>query len=243
MGILNEQAKNQGSILDTRLEEIFNGTTEEGQKQDGITVTKGDITLKVGQSVTGYTGNSVGDGSWYVLGAGVGEEAGKLLITTNRNLETITLGSQEGYVNGVNTLNTNGEKYSDGNMAYKARSINLEDINRVTKYDPDIAQYDVGDTRKWKNEVTYTLTGGKIYYQGTKYPTTNTASSYTGFIYWDGTNWTSLSSSKPSVKFTHNFYYYDPQTLTTSLGLGANIKDHADSTEVIAKKYKNLLNL
>lgn len=30
MGILNEQAKNQGSILDTRLEEIFNGTTEEG---------------------------------------------------------------------------------------------------------------------------------------------------------------------------------------------------------------------
>lgn len=30
-------------------------------------------------------------------------------------------------------INTNGEKYSDGNMAYKARSINLEDINRVTK--------------------------------------------------------------------------------------------------------------
>lgn len=30
MGILNEQVENQGSILDTRLEEIFNGTTEEG---------------------------------------------------------------------------------------------------------------------------------------------------------------------------------------------------------------------
>lgn len=43
MGILNEQAKNQGSILDTRLEEIFNGTTEEGWETRGITVTKKEI--------------------------------------------------------------------------------------------------------------------------------------------------------------------------------------------------------
>ena len=190
--------------------------TTDGWTQDKTNVTNGTVTLEVGQAVKGYTANGVEDGKWFVLGA----KDGKLVITTNSNQGTVELSGQDGYVNGVSKLNTEGAKFKDTNMAESARSINVEDINRVTGYDPDVANYNSGNNvNQWKNEVTYTLNAdGKIHYQGTKYPTTDTTSSYTRFTYWNGSNWIPLENEtgKNSVTLTHNYYYYHPQTLSTT---------------------------
>ena len=105
-------------------------------------------------------------------------------------------------------------------MAESARSMDVEDINRVTGYNPDVANYNSGNNvNQWKNEVTYTLSSdGKIHYQGTKYPTTDATSIYTSFTYWNGTDWIPLENAtgKNSVTLTHDYYYYYPQTLSTT---------------------------
>ena len=192
-----------------------NGINPETAKwtQDKTSVTNGTVTLEVGRVVTGYVVNGIGDGSWCVLGA----KDGKLLITTNRNQGTVTLEGQEGYANGVSKLNTEGAKFNDGNMAELVRSIDVEDINRVTGYDPDEVKYNSGNNvGQWKNEVTYTFNSdGKIHYQGTKYPKIDTTSEYTSFTYWNGSKWLPLASGE-SKKIIHNYYYYYPQTLSTT---------------------------
>ncbi len=183
--------------------------------QDKTLVTNGIVTLEVGQLVSGYIGNKIGDENWCVLGA----QDGKLLITTNSNQGIITLTGQEGYTNGLNTLNDAAKAYRDDNMAETARSINVEDINRVTGYDPDTVRYNEGTSYpyQWKNEVNYTLSESdlKIHCQGTKYPTSDTSSKYTSFTYWNGNSWETLDAGE-SVKLTHTHYYYYPQTLSTT---------------------------
>ncbi len=217
--IRNEQG--DFANLQNYINEAINGIgtkpTTDGWTQDKTNVTNGTVTLEVGQAVKGYTANGVGDGKWFVLGA----KDGKLLITTNSNQGTVELSGQDGYVNGVSKLNTEGAKFKDTNMAESARSMDVEDINRVTGYNPDVAKYNEGtnNVSQWDNKVTYTLSSdGKIHYQGTKYPTTDTTSSYTRFTYWNGSNWIPLENEtgKNSVTLTHNYYDYYPQTLSTT---------------------------
>jgi Na+-transporting methylmalonyl-CoA/oxaloacetate decarboxylase gamma subunit len=216
--IRNEQEtfENLQDYMNEAINGIQTKPTNGGWTQDKTTVANGRVTLEVGQAVTGYTANGVGNGNWCVLGA----ENGKLLITTNSNQGTIELYGQGSYVNGVTKLNTESAKFKDtNNMAELARSMNVEDINRVTGYDPEGAKYNEGTNNVWYNKVTYTLNlDGKIHYQGTKYPTTDTTSSYTSFTYWNDTSWIPLESEKGknSVTLTHNYYYYYPQTLSTT---------------------------
>lgn len=214
--------------LQNSMNEAINGigtklTTHEWV-QNKTTVTNGTVILEVGQAVTGYTASGVGDGKWCVLGA----ENGKLLITTNSNQGTVSLEGQGGYANGIIKLNTEGVKFKDtNNMAESARSINVEDINRVTGYDLDVAKYNEGTNivYQWDNKVTYTLkVDKKIHYQGTKYPNEDTTSEQPGFTYeqtdftyWNGSNWETLKNEtgKNSVTITNKYYMYYPQTLST----------------------------
>ena len=63
--------------------------------QDGTTVTNGTVTFEVGSSITGYKANGISN--WYVLGA----KCGELLITTNMNVENVTLSGKTNYTNGI----------------------------------------------------------------------------------------------------------------------------------------------
>ena len=187
-------------------------TTEEEKTvnwtQSKTSVTNGTVTLEVGQQVSGYTGNGVGDGNWYVLGA----ENGKLLITTTHE-ETIELNN----LNEISKLNAMAAKYNDGNMAETARSIHAEDINRITGYNPDAAKFGAGTLEEYGNKVTYTLNeDGYIHYQGTKYPTTDTKSDMTKFYYWNGNDLKMLTKGE-SITITNDAYSYElPTFLTTS---------------------------
>lgn len=174
---LQEALKNNGIFLDSRdfqktgngwVCDISNNTylinangsikTDVWMMKDNIYVTNGRITFNVGMLLTGYSVNVndkiYGDGSWYILGA----ENGNLLVTTNINTEMVELTGRDGYENGLIKLNKIAEKYinddlSDGN----ARSINIDDINRVTGYDPSMYS-------KYGEIITYT--SGTFYRNG-----------------------------------------------------------------------------
>ena len=208
--------------------------------QDGINVTDGIITLKVGSAVTGYTGGGLGDGNWYVLGA----KDGKLLITTTANVgNTIQLIGQTGYANGISILNTAASSYLNSNLADESRSINVDDINRVTKYDPDSAACYSGNIYAYGNQVKYTLNSidGKIHYQGATesyLPASDTSSSYESFTYWTGSVWKSLLSGE-NTTLTSNTYCYYPANLTATYNTECFIKDQNDSEPAFELLFHN----
>lgn len=210
--------------------------------QNKTQVSKDGVTLEVGQAVSGYSvtanigGTETTVNNWYVLGA----KDGKLLLTTNTNPEQVTLSGKDGYTGGVAVLNSTAEKYTNSQFADgNARSINVDDINRVTGYDPDVAQYNAGtdNVYQWENEVTYTLDNENIYYKGTKYPIYEEsqlgtkAPAVKHFEYWNESGWINLGegTNTNSVTLTHTQYYYNPKTLTDSSGeiVGINTFDLA----------------
>jgi len=208
--------------------------------QDGINVTDGIITLKVGSAVTGYTGGGLGDGNWYVLGA----KDGKLLITTTANVgSTIQLSGQTGYANGISILNTAASSYLNPNLADESRSINVDDINRVTKYDPVSTAYGSGNVYAYGNQVKYTLNSidGKIHSQGeteSYLPASDTSSSHESFTYWTGSVWKSLLSGE-NTTLTSNTYCYYPANLTAKYNTECFIKDQNDSEPAFELLFHN----
>ena len=188
--------------------------TVEKWTQDRTTVTNGDITLEVGSRITGYEANGISD--WYVLGA----EDGKLLITTKSCPEKVELRGRDGYTNGVEILNNVAKKYTnsiyaDGN----SRSINVDDVNRVTGYNPETAGYGANEPWQYGNEVTF-------YWDGTVFPYYSASNGVTGqftwyhrlgFFYQTVSAWitsqksiTATESNKEEItKLTSTFYKYE----------------------------------
>lgn len=110
--------------------------------QDKTEVTNGDVTLEVGSEVTGYEANGIDE--WYVLGV----ENGNLLITTNKGDEEVELSGKDGYENGIEILDNAVQDYDDGNLSESVRSINVDDINRVTGFNP-------GEDKSYGKEYTF----------------------------------------------------------------------------------------
>ena len=122
-------------------------------KQNGIdviwidngddTFTKGDVTVKLGDIVnydegTGYsydqtyTTENVG---WRVLGLSAKGEIE--LISDNPTSSKLWLYGEKGYLNAEDELNNMcNELYGKGKHATGARSLNVEDINKLGNYDP-----------------------------------------------------------------------------------------------------------
>ena len=129
-GSENESGSEDGSGEETR-----NWT------QTGTTVTDGTTILAVGDSVKVQVGNGSaeaysanGYSKWKVLGA----ENGKLLLLTVANVgEELLLGGKEGYNTVIAQLNDICDDYLNTTYADEARNIKVEDINRVTGFNPD----------------------------------------------------------------------------------------------------------
>ena len=203
------------------------------------TVKKGNLKLKIGDYVNDKGTQNVSgfDGKWRVLGV----EDGQLLLVTDTyyapfaedttngitrsdsigpDLYGLQLSGKDGYDNGVARLNKIGEQYNNSKLE-KGRSINANDINKITGYNPnntgvnDPGQtgtgtpFGNGKVEQYKNKVTYTLEGGKVWYQGTNAVTTKTQSSYTTFKLLGETN----NISSPTQLESTAYAYY-PTTLT-----------------------------
>ena len=191
-------------IIDNSEEEITDGWT-----QEKTIVRKGELEYEVGAKVTNYSAGGIDE--WYILGA----ENGKLLITTADSVESMQLETKEGYKNGIATLNAAVASYKNSEYADSVRSINVDDINRITGYEPATAKCYEGEVYEYGNQVTYTKEAdGTISYQGTKQPTEKTSSDATDFTYLNGSTWTSLTNAGDSATLTSTAYTYYPNTLT-----------------------------
>ncbi len=122
--------------------------------------------------------------------------------------------AQSAYVNGVQELKNICAIYGQGKGAIGATSVTVEDINKITGYNPETAEYLSGTIEEYGNEVTYTLTSGVVKYIGTKYPTDSTSSRYSVFEYYTGSEWKKLEEGE-SVTIKSNRYHYYPYSLTT----------------------------
>lgn len=148
----------------------------------------------------------------------IGPDSGGYEDSSNGN--KFFLKGKDGYVNGVTELNKICEMYGQGDYAEAARSVNREDINKITGYNPDTARYFDGEdvSYQWRNEVTYTIgtEDEYVYGQGTKFPTAmSNPNKHTSFTYYDGTEWKTLKKGE-SKGIKQNFYYYYPTTLSTN---------------------------
>ena len=216
------------------ISESSNGTSLEEKiatwTQTGTSVTNGTVNLIVGQAVTGYSvtvgSMTYGDTKWNVLGA----KDGKLLITTNANVATQTLSGRSGYLNGISTLNTAVAGYINTTLAESIRTIDVDDINRVTKYNPATVNFDNEEIIIYNNEVTYYWQGtDKPYYYVNEDVKGNLEYSHNNFYYPDSSQSNGWASSAKLSSVTgltdeerkittliSNFYSYFPNTLTAS---------------------------
>ena len=123
--------------------------------QTGYEITNGEITVKVGDYVLNYdegTGSTQIETTesghteqqtlttenlgWRILG--IGENGGLELISDNPTTATLTLSGETGYLNAEEVLNTAcNELYGKGQYAESARSLNVEDVNKLANYDPE----------------------------------------------------------------------------------------------------------
>ncbi len=137
---------------------------------------------------------------WRVLG--VDEETNEILLVAEDFVGPDTggyeengrtyyyLSGQTGYANGIEELNTISQLYGQGKGANGARSITVEDVNKIVGYEQtDIENWGKGETQAYGNQVTY---------------------STEGFTYFDeeSKTWKTLASGE-SVTLTNDYYQYD----------------------------------
>ena len=139
-------------------------------KQDGTVITNGEDTLYVGDYIDYVATGTDYTGTWQVLGV----EYGELLITTtdgtySNRYNAVALGgntvekAQQSYFTCIGQLNEVCEAYGNGIKASGARSIKIEDINRIAKI----------ETNDEVSNPNYDLENGQrveFYWNGTECP-------------------------------------------------------------------------
>ena len=170
--------------------------------QNKTSVTNGTTTYTVGDDYTYDCGVSGYTGGWKVLGA----ENGKLLIMSTVDVGALQLSGKDGYNTGISQLNTMCAQYGTN-----ARSIKVEDINRVTGYDPtnqgDGTVYGAGQFYEYGNKVTYTATGISA---------TNGQKSTGGLSYEHPDGRKIGTDNVTSITVESTYYNYCPYSLTSS---------------------------
>ena len=218
----NELSESANTSIEQNTQELNNMTNEldyvmNPWVQNKTEVTKklksGTVTLNVGDNYTYDCGVEGYTGAWKVLGA----ENGKLLIMSTVDVGTLTLSGKEGYNTGISKLNAMCATYGKN-----SRSITVEDINRVTGYDPTNTgtgtKYEVGNTYEYGNTVTYKLSGATSANGATNTSTGATAGTITTFICPDGRTLGQNGVDSIAIKSTHYWYY--PDSLTNTEGTG-----------------------
>lgn len=193
--------------------------------QNKTTVTDGKTTYTVGDDYTYDCGVSGYTGGWKVLGA----ENGKLLIMSTVDVGTLKLSGKDGYNTGVSKLNAMCAKYGTN-----ARSITVEDINRVTGYDPtnqgDGKVFGAGEFYEYGNKVTYTASGSSA---------TN-GKSYTGSISYEHPDGRKIGTDNvTSITVESTGYYYYPYSLTTSSSTTGECKGIATDSSAYKLLFRN----
>lgn len=198
-------------------------------------VIKGDTVLEIGSDIS-YDETCNGtvtvekNVNWKVLGA----ENGELLIMSASNIKDgYVISGKTGYENGVSDLNSMCESYGKGEYAIKARSIKVEDIDKLTGYDK--TTYGEGKICKYGNIITYTYNvTTKPSYKGTNGVSGDLTSAHSnGFQWYDLDNVYHIVSASDLTNENNNgkeigkvkstYYYYIASSIP-------NLKEKSQST-------------
>lgn len=203
--------------------------------------------------------NKAKTNGWRVLGAN--EETGELLIISADSVLTTEnaifyLRGIAGYNYGEQELNKVCSVFGSGYGATGARSVNVDDINKITGYNPNnVGKYDpeqkttgtkYGKDQPYEygNQITYawTSTANKILGSGSNgKSSTDSNSNYekNGFNWYDveSKTWKNLKqdTTTPAIiaTLTSTHYYYYPDSLNISSGEGEGLT-------TISEEYKTL---
>ena len=253
------ESPNEWTQPDPLKPEITNGkiTLKIGDYVD-YDCTTSDATYTSPKEKTGYTEDQVFKANEYQYGwrvLGVNENKQLMLLSEdfvpltgggdrgNRTGQYYYLKGQAGYENGVEELNKICSIYGNGKGAVSARSINVDDVNKVTGYNPNNTGVkdpkNIGNGTKFRenqldeynSSIKYTLTT-----EGVKFEPMNGAKDgvrkILKFTYYDetSTRWKSLSTNE-NVTLINKQYYYYPTTLTETNDLIATNGIASNSTE------------
>ena len=127
-------------------------------------------------------------------------------ITTKQfNSENTVEGGKAAYTAGVDELNEICKAYGTGEGAEYARSIVVEDIDKLTDYDK--TTYKKGEIDEYGNKVTYYLdtteaNKNKPYYTSSNMLEGNLTRLHDSFTWYDGTSWhtQNISSDLPTSR-------------------------------------------
>ena len=154
----------------------------------------------------------------------------------NRTGQYYYLVGQNGYVNGVDELNKICTIYGTGDGAIGARIVNLDDINKITGYNPNNTgvkdpnktgtgtKYAENKIYEYGNNVKYTLLSTGIKYESENSATSGTNTNDKQFTYYDETSktWKNLATNG-SVTLNCSRYLYFPTTLTETNDMNATV--------------------
>ena len=197
-------------------------------------VTDGNVEYEIGTTVN-YMPDGVGatsyKGGWKLLGV---DDEGRLLIMSSDSITgaNVQLSGQEGFLNGIATLEGAVSGYKDGTIGVDVRSVTVEDIDAVTGYDKTtftgeeylqamVDMYQMMGMEGTDSEIEAQLLGefGFTSKEQMALLDNNMSVTYS----WDGTEYPKYSYIKNGVTATGNlsnthnskgFTYYDKTTNT-----------------------------
>ena len=247
---VNYDPTNGGAITDTEEENGINYSYKSPE---------GTVNPSTGEDGTMNRGNGYADqyfsvatntNGWRVLG--IDEDTDEILLISADTLGPVSGGKeyngqtffylrgQTGYQYGVDELKAICAIYGKGKGASGARSIDVDDINKITGYDPNNTgygkPYEDGQLYEYGNQVTYTNNGSSIGYSGTNEISSQT-SPYNSFRYYDERNklWKTLANGENTTLRSTEYYYY-PNTLTTSESGTAGIDTDSQEYEMLFER-------
>ncbi len=177
--------------------------------------------------------------NWIILGA----EDGQLIITTKDVVLATTYGGcfylkgAKGYANAIKELDKISKLYGQGKYAdkEKTRSINVDDVNKVTRYDPmkgdadRMGPYGKGTIEQYKSEVEYSWdsseTEKKVKYTDKTITSITGTSNYKKFQYPEKDGSIGELKDGETKTFLSDYYYYYPESLSVSnTGTAGNVR-------------------
>jgi len=235
-GVKNTLIKNKINLEDYAIIVTTRGVEiSKGWLRDGLTVIKGSQKLCIGDVVNydetkGGTVAVEKDVMWKVLGVDNGE---LLVVSADNVVDSYGLGdynkegnislAKEDYINGISKLNTVCEVYGKGKGALGARSITIEDVNKITGYNPEKALFGEKELYEYGNKVTFIWNGSSSpYYKATNKLEGLLQTKFGGsFTYYDGEKFViSTNAGATTENFIEittlktDYYYYYPTTLS-----------------------------
>ena len=225
-----------------RADEIYDEVVEKNKlniwvyDHENQLVKKGETSYPIGTYIKYDEPASTGyNGKWQIIGA---SDDGKLMLVSSKNVSSTntSLAGVSGYNSLVNTLNSICTEYVNINQAVSARCITVEDINKITGYNPEHTgvnsynnsenngdPYRNGEVGQYGNKIVYSILDGHVSYkrdgESSYIPT-----AFTNFKLPGETN----NISSPFTVNKSTAYSYYPTTLslvednTATIGIAAN---------------------